>query len=51
MGDELVARAAQLVGVTVAGEIEGPGQGGTVDLGRIELLDNGEEVGEKPSLL
>jgi len=67
MGDELVSRAAHLVGVTVAGEVEGPGQCRTVDRRHrdgsapvrpraarrrgIELLDDGEEIGEELSLL
>jgi len=52
VGDELVAGAAQLVGVAVAGEIEGAGERLAVDLGRrVELLDYGEEIGEELLLL
>jgi len=78
VGDELVAGVAQLVGVAVAGELEGvadrravdrrqgdggvapravdaPGAvaaGGTVlGRGRVELLDDREEVGEEPVAL
>jgi hypothetical protein len=51
VGDELVARAAQLVGMTVTGEVEGPRQSRSVDLNRVELLDHGEEVGEELTLL
>ena len=67
VGDELVARAAQLVGVAVAGEVEGVCHRGTVDgrdrggglavggglaRGRgVELLDHGEEVGEEPAAI
>jgi hypothetical protein len=48
VGDELVARAAQLVGVTLASEVEGVGDRVAVDCGRrVELLDHGEEVGEE----
>jgi hypothetical protein len=31
VGDELIARAAQLVGMAIAGEIEGASQRDTVD--------------------
>jgi hypothetical protein len=67
VGDELVTGTAQLIGVSVTGEIEGARQRAAVDrrdrdrgsavapdisLGyRVELLDHGEEVGEKLSLL
>jgi hypothetical protein len=67
MGDELVTGAAHLVGVAVAGKIEGAGQGGSVDgrhrdgsaavrpgvacWRRIELLDDSEKIGEELSLL
>jgi hypothetical protein len=67
VGDELVAGAAQLVGVAITGEVEGPRQGRAVDgcdrerggaiaprvaLGRrVELLDNGKEVREEALLL
>jgi hypothetical protein len=52
MGDELIAGPANLVGMAVAGELEGPRDGLTVDLRRrVELLDDGEEVGEELSLL
>jgi hypothetical protein len=69
VGDELVAGVAELVGVTIAGEVEGPFYCGPVDRqagrhdgatgpfsdggvavlarGRVELLDDREEVGEK----
>ena len=67
MGDELVAGAAQLVGVAVAGEVEGAPDRLAVDrrggqrrvavaagaLGgrRVELLDHGEEVAEELVLI
>ncbi len=52
VGDELVAGVAQLVGVALAGELEGMRQRGAVDVGaRVELLDHREEVGEEPVLL
>jgi hypothetical protein len=67
MGDELIAGAAHLVGMAVAGKIEGARQGGAVDRRhrdgsatirpgvahrrRIELLDHSEQIGEKLSLL
>jgi hypothetical protein len=65
VGDELVAGAAQLIGVPVAGEVEGARQrlaidrrdrdrGAAVGVGygrRVELLDHGEEIGEKLALL
>jgi hypothetical protein len=61
--DELVTRAADLVGVAIAGELEGPRDRGAIDprrrlrglavarssllgAGRLELLDDREEVGE-----
>ncbi|HEX9966341.1 MAG TPA: hypothetical protein VGB06_00195 [Solirubrobacterales bacterium] len=59
MGDELVAGAAQLVGMTVAGELKRVGDRVAVDswdrgsavgavlAGRVELLDDGEEVAEQ----
>jgi hypothetical protein len=48
VGDELVTGAAQLVGVPLAGELEGVANRRAVDLGcRVELLDNGEEVGQE----
>jgi len=48
VGDELVARVPQLIGVAIAGEVEGVGQGGAIDLGRrVELLDDREEIGEE----
>jgi hypothetical protein len=46
VGDELVARAAQLVRVAIAGEVEGVADRIAVDVDRVELLDHGEEVGE-----
>ena len=52
VGDEVVAGAAQLVGVALAGELERAADRLAVDLGRrVELLDDREEVGEKLSLL
>jgi hypothetical protein len=51
MGDELVARAAQLVSVAIAGEIKRTRQRCPIDLGRVELLNYREEVGEEPPLL
>jgi hypothetical protein len=63
VGDELIAGVAQLVGVAVASEIKSTLDRGSVDRGsdqhgatgtvavrarrRVELLDNGEEIGEK----
>jgi hypothetical protein len=48
VGDELVAGAAQLVGVALAGELEGVRDSLAIDLfRRVELLDDGEEVGEE----
>jgi hypothetical protein len=47
VGDELVAGAAQLIGVAVAGEVEGAADRLAVDLRRVELLDDGEEVAKK----
>jgi hypothetical protein len=44
---ELVAGAAQLVRVPVAGELEGSGDRLAIDLGRrVELLDHREEIRE-----
>ncbi len=53
VGDELVAGAPQLVGVAVAGEVEGAGHRLAVDLVHrgVELLDHGEEVGEELAVL
>jgi hypothetical protein len=52
MGDELVAGVAELVGVMVAGEVEGVGKRVAIDSGRrIELLDHREEIGEELALL
>jgi hypothetical protein len=51
VGDELVTGATQLVGVTIAGEVEGARHRGPVDVDRVELLDDREEIGEKLSLL
>jgi hypothetical protein len=52
VGDELVAGVAELIGVVVAGEIEGVRERSAIDSGRrVELLDHGEEVGEKLALL
>jgi hypothetical protein len=52
MGDELVAGATQLVGVALAGELEGVGDRLAVDprasLDRgVELLDDGEEIAQQ----
>jgi hypothetical protein len=52
VGDELVAGVAPLIGVVVAGEIEGVTERGAIDFRRrIELLDHGEEIGEELALL
>jgi len=48
VGDEFVTGVTQLVGVALAGELEGVGERGPVYLGpRVELLDYSEEVGEE----
>ncbi len=52
VGDELVAGATHLVGVALAGELEGVRERGAIDLrAGVELLDHREEVGEQPVLL
>jgi hypothetical protein len=60
VGDEVVPRLAELIGVTVAGEDEGPldlapvlpGRGAAVEVrDGVELLDQGEEVAEENALL
>jgi hypothetical protein len=52
VGDELVAGAPKLVGVALAGELERTRDGLAIDpravlAGRVELLDDGEEVAEQ----
>jgi hypothetical protein len=47
VGDELIARVPQLIGMAVAGEIEGALERGALDVQRVELLDDGEEIGQK----